>query len=114
MFPQGTLSGPLIFLLHVNDFSEKLKDENDVDQFADDTSIICKFERNENIPPKIEKILKQTEKYLTENQLTLNADKTEILFFTIHKIRIQSFLLKAKLSYQLMQVVIWEYKLIQT
>ena len=25
--------------------------------FADDTSIICKFERNENIPQKIEKIL---------------------------------------------------------
>ena len=29
-------------------------------------------------------------------------------------IRIQSFLLKAKLSNQLVHVVIWEYKLIQT
>ena len=76
--------GPLIFLLYVNDFSEKLEGENDVVQFADDTSIICKFERNENIPQKIEKILEQTDKYLTENQLTLNADKTEMLFFTDH------------------------------
>ena len=42
------------------------------------------FERNENIPQKIEKILEQTDKYLTENQLTLNADKTEMLFFTDH------------------------------
>ena len=32
--------------------------------------------------PKIEKLLEQTDKYLTENQLTLNADKTEMLFFT--------------------------------
>ena len=72
------------FLLYVNDFSEKLEGENDVVQFADDTSIICKFECNENIPQKIEKILEQTDKYLTENQLTLNADKTEMLFFTNH------------------------------
>ena len=82
--PQGTVLGPLIFLLYVNDFSEKLEGENDVVQFADDTSIICKFERNENFPQKIEKILEQTDKHLTENQLTLNADKTEMLFFTNH------------------------------
>ena len=74
--PQITVLGHLIFLLYVTDFSEKQEGENDVDQFADDTSIICKFERNENNPPKIEKILKQTHNYLTENKLTLNADKT--------------------------------------
>ena len=51
--PQGTVLGPLIFLLYVNDFSEKLEGKNDVVQFADDTSIIGKIERNENIPQKI-------------------------------------------------------------
>ena len=35
-------------------------------------------------PKKIEKLLEQTDKYPTENQLTLNADKTDMLFFTIH------------------------------
>ena len=78
--------GPLIFLLYVNDFSDKLEGENDVVQFADDTIIICKFERNENILQKIEKIFEQTDKYLTENQLTLNADKTQMLLFTNHTI----------------------------
>ena len=42
------------------------------------------LKKNENIPQKIEKILEQTDKYLTQNQLTLNADKTEMLFFTNH------------------------------
>ena len=73
-----------IFLLCVNDFSEKLEGENDVVQLAEDISIICKFERNENIPQNSEKILEQTDKYLTENQITLIADKTEMLFFTNH------------------------------
>ena len=82
--PQEIVLGPLIFLLYLNNFSEKMEGENDIVEFADDTSIIFKFERKENIPPKIEKILKQTGKYLTENQLSLNAYKTEILFFTNH------------------------------
>ena len=44
---------PHILLLYVKDFCEKLEGENDVVQFADDTSIICKFERNENIHQKL-------------------------------------------------------------
>ena len=36
----------------------------------------------ENSPHRIEKILEQTDNYLTKNKLTLNADKTELLFFT--------------------------------
>ena len=112
--PQGTVLGPLIFLLYVNNFSEKLEDENDVVQFADDTSIICKFERNENILQKLKKILEQTDKYVTENGLTLIADKTEMLFSTNHTNSEPEFSLKGKLSNQLMHVDIWEYKLIQT
>ena len=68
--------GPPFFLLYVNDFSEKLEREKDIAQFLDDTSIICKLECNEDIPEKTEKILEQTDNYLTENKLTLNADKT--------------------------------------
>ena len=43
---QGTVTGPLNFLLHVNIFSEKMEDENDV-QFANNNSIKCKLESNE-------------------------------------------------------------------
>ena len=88
--------GPLIFLLYVNNFSEKLEAENDIVQFAEDNSIIGKYESNENIPINIEKELKQTDKYLTEKQLTLNADRCYSLQSI--PIRIQNLLLKVKLS----------------
>ena len=51
-------------------FLKNWKSENDVVQFADDTSIMRKFERT--------KTLEQTDNYLTENKLILNADKTEM------------------------------------
>ena len=80
--PQGTGLGPLIFLLYVINLSEKIKDDFELVQFADDTSILCRYEPGETIATKIENILLKTDSYLKENQLTLNADKTELIYFS--------------------------------
>ena len=53
--------------------------ESEIDQFADDTSFICKFESQGSIPLKFKKVLKQRANCLPENQLTLNADKAWLL-----------------------------------
>ena len=74
--------GPLIFLLYVNDFSEKIKGNFELVQFADDTSILCRYEPGKTIATKIENILLTTDSYLKENLLTLKADKTELYFST--------------------------------
>ena len=42
--PQGTILGPLVFLLYINDFREKVQGNLDIIQFADDTSFL--FSRN--------------------------------------------------------------------
>ena len=80
--PQGTVLGPIIFLSYVNDFSEKIKGDFELVQFADDTSILCRYEPGQTITTKIENSLLKTDSYLKENQLTLNADKTELLYFS--------------------------------
>ena len=74
--------GPLIFLLYVNDSSEKNKGDFELVQFADNTSILCRYEPGETIATKNENILLKTDSYLKENQLILNFDKTKLLYVT--------------------------------
>ena len=47
---------------------------------------------------KLKKILEQTDKYLTESQLILNADKREMLFFTNNTNSAPEFSLKGKIG----------------
>ena len=80
--PQGTVLGPLIFLLYGNDCSDKNKVDFELVQFADDNSFLCRYEPGKTIATKIENILLKTDSYLKENQLTLNADKIGLLYFS--------------------------------
>ena len=46
--PQGTVLGPLIFILYVNDFQEQINTVSNVLQFADDTGMICQSKEEKN------------------------------------------------------------------
>ena len=79
---QRTVLGPLIFIMYINDFPEKMKKREDVLQFADDTCISCHSKSDENLLCEINSVFENTDSYMRQNMLTLNRDKTEIVVFS--------------------------------
>ena len=79
--PQGSVLGPLLFLVHINDLQNNtnLKILN----FADDTLLYRTFEKktylqdNENLNLELQKV----SNWLKENKLKLNVDKTRTILF---------------------------------
>ena len=78
--PQGSSLGPLLFLLYINDFRLCLS-ETSAGHFADDTFIIYNSKKTKTIETVINTELKQVVKWLRLNRLSLNASKTELIFF---------------------------------
>ena len=78
--PQGSTLGPLLFLLYINDFRLCL-DNTSNGHFADDTFIMYNSKKLKTIETVINTELKQVIKWLRLNKLSLNAGKTELIFF---------------------------------
>ena len=79
--PQGTVLGPLVFILYVTDFGEEIGKSSKVLQFADDTAILCHEKNEQCLEAKAKKMLMETEQYMKQSKLTLNEGKTEMMVF---------------------------------
>ena len=72
--PQGTVLGHLLFNLMINDMPETLAKSCTLVRFADDTeATIMKSSFNKKLP------------YFHSNQFCINVDKTQFIFFRIHR-----------------------------
>ena len=78
--PQGSTLGPLLFLLYINDFRLCL-DKTTSGHFADDTFILFNSKKLKTIETIVNYELKHVIKWLRLNKLSLNAGKTELIFF---------------------------------
>lgn len=78
---QGSVMGPLIFLLYVNDLSRAISDGLLVN-FADDTTIIVTSETQELLIEKITSAMQEFEKWCFANKLILNSSKTVCVLFS--------------------------------
>ena len=73
--PQGSILGPILFLIYINDIKSMQK-ETDLILYADDTAIIT-GSRNIELLNNHQLALNDTNDWIKENKLVLNANKTK-------------------------------------
>ena len=81
--PQGSVLGPLLFTLYINDMHKCIKNSTSF-HFADDTNLLYipgKKQRNRNIVRKLNTDLKAIDNWLRANKISLNSTKTELVVF---------------------------------
>ena len=76
--PQGSILGPFLFLLYINDLPECLQKAT-LRLFADDTNLTVAGESIEEVELAMSNDLHCVHKWMLANKLSLNSSKTEFL-----------------------------------
>ena len=76
---QGSILGPLIFILYVNDMFSSINQENSMFMYADDTLILTKSDDITEVTAKAEKALENVLYWCELNKLSINYQKTKYM-----------------------------------
>ena len=78
--PQGSILGPLLFLLYINDI-QNCSDKLNFYLFADDTNILYADKNLSVLEQTVNTELHKLYNWLTSNKLTLNIKKSNFVIF---------------------------------
>ena len=76
--PQGSVLGPLLFLLYINELNQAIKFCK-VHHFANDTNLLCLGNSIKKLNKLVNADLKRLVNWLNANKISLNIKKTEMV-----------------------------------
>lgn len=80
--PQGSILAPILFLSYINDLPNVIKHKSIL--FADDTTLIIKCDRNDQIQDITNKAFTTVVQWLESNNLNINISKTKFMQYRSH------------------------------
>ena len=80
--PQGSILGPILFLIYINELCLLPLSDSKIITYADDTVLLCSSENWENTFNTAQTGFDVINQWLKQNLLTLNSDKTKFMTFS--------------------------------
>lgn len=81
--PQGSILGPLLFIIYINDFSRSISPNRSV-LYADDATLLIRANDAQSLERNTSLAIKEAANWFCSNQLKLNDDKTQKINFSFN------------------------------